>query len=527
MDTADGPIDKVGRIAVIGISQRCLGLARVIAEQTGAEIHIKRSATTDSLIESESLRPTLFETLSVHVREIFDRYSGFVFIMSLGIVNRVIAPLIRDKHTDPAVVTLDEAGRFAISTLSGHEGGANALAALVGSITGAQPVITTASEACRRYTCGVGCRAGVSKENILDAITRACISVGLKAGDLRCIASAWVKRHEQGLIDAAADLGLDCVFISREAIELYYRNNPSTSRSEMVFRAIGVYGIAQPCAMLAGRNTQLILPRTVFNGITVAIARECLFTDALSTVGDARGEGVVLVLGGTTEGISVARELDLKGVNYYVSTATDYGYRLFKEKFGSRVVLENFTNDSLKRFITTHCITRVIDCTHPYAHVITSVARAVCCELGVEYVSKIRETGMDTEFEYDRLVTVSSLAEAMDAIVRLSLKRPLFTTGSKDLSFLTDYLAMNGVEVFVRVLPFEQSFKSCSDAGVKSQNIIAMHGPFSYEINTALIRQYSIDCIVTKKSGKEGGFYEKLRAAVDCGISIVVVSASG
>ncbi|KJU84358.1 Cobalamin (vitamin B12) biosynthesis CobK/CbiJ, precorrin-6x reductase [Candidatus Magnetobacterium bavaricum] len=474
----------------------------------------------------EPFKPTLFETLSVHIREIFNRYSGFVFIMSLGIVNRVIAPLIGDKHTDPAVVTLDEAGRFAISTLSGHEGGANALATLVGSITGAQPVITTASEACRRYTCGVGCRAGASRQDILDAITKACISVGITGSDLRCIASAWVKRHEQGLLDAAGYLGLDCVFISREAIELYYLNNPSTYRSEMVFRAIGVYGIAQPCAMLTGRNTQLVLPRTVFNGVTVAIARECLFEDTLSPGDNVKGEGVVLVLGGTTEGISVARELELKGVGYYVSTATDYGYRLFKEKFGSRVVLENFTNDSLKRFITTHCITRVIDCTHPYAHVITSVAKAVCCELGVEYVSKIRETGMDSEFEYDRLVTVSSLAEAMDAIVRLSLKRPLFTTGSKYLSFLKDHLAMEGVEVFVRVLPFVQSLKSCSDAGVKSQNIIAMHGPFSYEINTALIRQYGIDCIVTKRSGKEGGFYEKVRAAVDCGITIVVVAAA-
>ncbi|MBF0538470.1 MAG: precorrin-6A reductase [Nitrospirae bacterium] len=526
MDKADSPIAKAGNIAIIGISQRCLPLARAIVEQTGAEIHLKadKDAKTDYLVEAESFKPTVFETLSIHIREIFDRYRGFVFIMSLGIVNRVIAPLIRDKHTDPAVVTLDEAGRFAISTLSGHEGGANALASLVGSITGAQPVITTASEACKRYTCGVGCRSGASKEAILDAITKACISVGIKSSELRCVASAWVKRHEQGLIDAAAYLGIDCVFISREAIELYYLNNPSTLRSEMVFRAIGVYGIAQPCAMLAGRNTQLMLPRTVFNSVTAAIARECLFNAEVPFKTSDNGEGVVLVLGGTTEGISVARELELKGASYYVSTATDYGYRLFKEKFGSRVILENFTNDSLRRFVTTHCITRVIDCTHPYAHVITSVARAVCGELGVEYVSKIRETEMDTEFEYDRLVTVSSLAEAMEAIVRLSLKRPLFTTGSKDLGALKGYLAREGVEVFVRVLPFEQSIRNCLDAGIKNQNIIAMHGPFSYEINTALIRQYSIDCLVTKRSGKEGGFYEKVRAAVDCGISIVVVS---
>ncbi|MBF0342871.1 MAG: precorrin-6A reductase [Nitrospirae bacterium] len=529
MDKADSPVTQASDLTIIGITQRCIGLARVIAEQTGGELHLKAGC----FIESESFKPTPFYSLSDHIQEIFGRYKRFVFIMSLGIVNRVIAPLLKDKHTDPAVVTLDEAGRFVISTLSGHEGGANTLACLIGSITGAQPVITTASEACRLYTCGVGCRAGASKEAILDAVTKACIDVGIKISDLSCIASAWIKRQEQGLLDAAANLGVNCVFIPKEAIELYYVNNPSSFRSEMVYRSIGVHGIAQPCAMLAGRNMQLLLPRTVYNGVTVAIAKECLFDDESSlktsireddgTLGSSKG--TVLVLGGTTEGITTARELELKGVDYYVSTATAYGHRLFREKFGSRAILENFTNESLKRFIVSNNITRVIDCTHPYAHVITNVAQAVCGELGVEYVSKIRNTEIDTEFEYDRLVAVSSLNEAVRAIIGLSIKRPLFTTGSKELGFLKDFPPHTGVEVFVRVLPFEQSLRKCFEAGLRSQNIIAMHGPFSYEINTAIIRQYNIDCIVTKRSGKEGGFYEKVRTAVDCGIHIIVVSA--
>ncbi|MBF0119620.1 MAG: cobalt-precorrin 5A hydrolase [Desulfobacterales bacterium] len=84
----------------------------------------------------------LFETLS----NCFNDYKGHIFIMSAGIVVRVIAPLIKHKTIDPAVVVVDEAGKFSISLLSGHIGGANELAKKVGNLIGAVPVITTATD---------------------------------------------------------------------------------------------------------------------------------------------------------------------------------------------------------------------------------------------------------------------------------------------------------------------------------------------------------------------------------------------
>lgn len=77
---------------------------------------------------------------------LFTRYSRLVFFGSVGIAVRMVAPLIRDKHSDPAVVVVDDAGRFVVSVLSGHVGGANALAARVAESIGAQAVITTASD---------------------------------------------------------------------------------------------------------------------------------------------------------------------------------------------------------------------------------------------------------------------------------------------------------------------------------------------------------------------------------------------
>jgi cobalt-precorrin 5A hydrolase len=76
----------------------------------------------------------------------FHAYAGHVFVLAAGATVRLVAPLLRDKRSDPAVVCIDEAGRFAVSLLSGHRGGANALAEEVARASGAVPVVTTASD---------------------------------------------------------------------------------------------------------------------------------------------------------------------------------------------------------------------------------------------------------------------------------------------------------------------------------------------------------------------------------------------
>jgi len=87
-----------------------------------------------------------FESLTAAVAKNFSRFAGHIFIMSTGIVVRVIAPLLRHKTQDPAVVVIDDAGRHAISLLAGHLGGANALTRRIAAIIGADPVITTATD---------------------------------------------------------------------------------------------------------------------------------------------------------------------------------------------------------------------------------------------------------------------------------------------------------------------------------------------------------------------------------------------
>lgn len=82
----------------------------------------------------------------ISVKKAFEKHDGLIFIMATGIVVRAIAPLLKNKAEDPAVVAMDEKGKYVISLLSGHLGGANNLARDIGKMIGAKPVITTATD---------------------------------------------------------------------------------------------------------------------------------------------------------------------------------------------------------------------------------------------------------------------------------------------------------------------------------------------------------------------------------------------
>ena len=88
----------------------------------------------------------LKESLRKWTEKQFATADAMIFIGATGIAVRSIAPFVKSKKTDPAVIVLDEQGQHAISLLSGHIGGANALTLLVAELTGAEPVITTATD---------------------------------------------------------------------------------------------------------------------------------------------------------------------------------------------------------------------------------------------------------------------------------------------------------------------------------------------------------------------------------------------
>ncbi len=495
----------------MAITQEGAFLAEYLAQALPADLYLKEGLSTSF---KTSFKTSFFSKLSELVQRLFQTYQALIFVMAQGIVTRVMAPLLRDKHTDPAVVVLDEKGRFVISALSGHEGGANELALRISSLIGAEPVITTASEVRKTYIVGLGWRKGKTAQDLIAAVKRALAEVEVSLEKVKFLATAWVKQEDPVAYEAAKALGTQIRFIPKWLIDHFFETRP-WPRSRFVFQKIGVYGVAEPCALLAGRNTRLVLERQSFDGVTVAVAKEHLPQEILKPKSPE-----ILVLGGTTEAVKTAKRLRAQGRPFYLSTATDYGYELFSEFVPEPfLVKERFTEEGLRRFVQEKEIKKIIDCTHPYAQEITKIAQKVTKTEGLSYFSVVRKTNQPS-LAYSKLIHAFSLKEAAEKILKLDLKRVLFTTGSKDLSFVP---LLEGREIFVRVLPYEESILACLRAGLKRRQIIALQGPFSKDFNLALIRELKIQALVTKRSGREGGYPEKIKACQEAGIWAIVV----
>lgn len=132
---------KKEKTALWAVTPKGAVLAKKIAESMpDAELHL-----SDNL-KLNDIRASYFERMSDAVSREFHAYSGHIFIMSTGIIIRLISSHLKSKTTDPAVVVIDELGQHVISLVSGHIGGANELATKVAGLTGGEPVITTATD---------------------------------------------------------------------------------------------------------------------------------------------------------------------------------------------------------------------------------------------------------------------------------------------------------------------------------------------------------------------------------------------
>ena len=296
------------------------------------------------------------------VAELWPRVSGFVCIMATGIVVRLVAPLLAGKDKDPAVVVMDEAGKFAISLLSGHLGGGNELAERAAFVSGARPVITTATDVndlpsfdllakdngwvieelarvkvlnsllldnrkiavfdetglvrpyfhgrgslvfcdsfvaairsgadgClfvsasvvppqldlpsllvlrpRTLCLGIGCNSGTAAEEILEVVYANLKRLFLAPGAVAAIGTAEAKRNEPGLVAAAERLGVPLLCFS--SAELNGVAVP-TPPSEHALAAIGAAGVAEPAALLAAGDGELLLKKVKSGNVTLAIA---------------------------------------------------------------------------------------------------------------------------------------------------------------------------------------------------------------------------------------------------------------
>jgi precorrin-6A/cobalt-precorrin-6A reductase len=180
------------------------------------------------------------------------------------------------------------------------------------------------------------------------------------------------------------------------------------------------------------------------------------------------------------------------------------------------VEVRGFTEESMTTFLAQREADLVLDATHPFAVRITRLAHAVCLRLGVPYVRYERpdwEPPPGTRL-------VNSFAEAAELLPLLGV-RVLLTIGAKQLKY---FAPLQGrLHLVARILPSVLSIQQARAAGFTPDRLLCLRPPFSREFNRAILREYRIAVLVTKASGREGGVEEKVLAAGDLGVEVIMI----
>ena len=233
----------------------------------------------------------------------------------------------------------------------------------------------------------------------------------------------------------------------------------------------------------------------------------------------------ILIFAGTTEGRKLAEYASEHDINCYVSTATEYGKSILGDLKGIECISGRMDETEIEDFVKDHDIRLVIDATHPFAVEVTKNIRVACLNADTQYIRCLREGGKKSDVcedgEGENIVITGSVQEAVEYL-RHTQGNILIATGSKELHL---YTAIEGYEkrCFARVLSTREAVEESVRLGFKGRNLIAMQGPFSAEMNVALLHQTEATYFVSKESGKAGGFEEKVKAARETGAVLVVV----
>lgn len=228
--------------------------------------------------------------------------------------------------------------------------------------------------------------------------------------------------------------------------------------------------------------------------------------------------GKVLVFAGTVEGRRITQYLARAGIGAHICVATEYGGTLLPSAERLTISTKRLTKEEMGELFLEQEISLVIDATHPYAVQVSQNIKQVCMEYQKEYMRVLRRSITEHEEAY---ICVTNTEEAVHYLESTE-GRVLLTTGSKELAKFTalpDYRD----RLFARVLSTPEVVAECHRLGLQGSHLICMQGPFSEELNYAMLRQIDARYLVTKESGHAGGFLEKLRAASRAGVKTIVV----
>ena len=262
----------------------------------------------------------------------------------------------------------------------------------------------------------------------------------------------------------------------------------------------------------------------------------------------------VLIFGGTTEGRVLAEAAVNGGAHVVLSVATDYGEEVLEDiqdMEGIDIHKGHLDTGKMISLIDDVKPCVVFDATHPYAEEVTASVSAAAAAAGVKYVRIRRDIGAQAADPAGSAAPVPDVKAAPDtpdisdistgaaggaadiiyvpdvsaaaAVLNRTAARAFITTGSRGAAAFGRVKDAEN-RLTIRVLPSEEAVKLCREAGFKGKNIICMQGPFSAELNEAMFRAAGAEILVTKSSGKTGGFPEKTEAARRLGMKVIVIT---
>lgn len=226
-----------------------------------------------------------------------------------------------------------------------------------------------------------------------------------------------------------------------------------------------------------------------------------------------------ILFAGTSEGRQLTEYLLTKNVKLTVCTATEYGKELLPEHPNLTVYAERMDQEQMEAFFSTLEPDAILDATHPYATIVTQNIQSAVQNTNFSYYRIIRP---DQNIEDEKnLVFVNTIDDAVHYLSKTT-GNILSTIGSKELAKLCSIPDYQD-RVYARILSNPDMVKKSYEEGFKGQHLICMQGPFSLEMNIAMIHQFNISYVLTKNTGDAGGFLDKVHSAQKTGCTLIII----
>ena len=226
---------------------------------------------------------------------------------------------------------------------------------------------------------------------------------------------------------------------------------------------------------------------------------------------------MIWVIGGTKDSRDFLKKIVNSTPDIIVTTATEYGGKLL-ENLPLKVVCKKLTYPMMLDFVKSEGIDKIIDLSHPYAMEVSQNALNVSKEMEIEYFRFEREEISLLPQKYSEFDNIEELIKYIEEVEG----NILVTLGSNNIPHFSQIKNLNNC--YFRILPKWDMVKKCEDVGIFPKNIIAMQGPFSKNMNKAMIEQFNIKYLITKQAGDTGGEREKIESADEMGVEVIFLT---